>query len=253
MYAEWFSAYLVPLIIDNGAIAVLPNYRLTPEHTGDDILEDIASLGDWLTSSLPTYLASKDSSIEPDLSRILMSGDSAGGWMALQSILSLPENTFRACFIQYPVVNAIPISPDAILMGNPVPPKSDLDEFLASMKPGTIISGATPPARATIMSLLLAYGRWDEFFGTGQHLMPETRIETAKFFVPTYIMHGKDDSLVPLKWTEKFVDRARELFPHTRFDLVTPPGEHGFDDSIYKEDHPWLAEMLKSVEKDWLE
>ncbi|EMD63951.1 hypothetical protein GGP41_002725 [Bipolaris sorokiniana] len=253
LYPPWYSAYMIPLIVRNKAIAIVPNYRLTPEHTGDEILEDIASLGNWLTSSLPTYLASKDSSIEPDFSRILVTGDSAGGWMALQSVLSLPEKTFRACFIQYPVVNAIPYSPDDTILGGPFPPKKNLDDFLATMKPGTVVSAATPPARSQIMPLLLAYGRWDEFFGTGQHLMPDTRIETAKSFIPTYVLHGKDDSIVPIKWTEKFVERARELFPDTRFDLVARPGEHGFDDSIYEEDEPWLADMVKNVEKDWLE
>jgi acetyl esterase/lipase len=253
MYAEWFSAYLVNFIIRNNAIAVVPNYRLTPEHTGNEILEDITSLVEWLKSSLPTYLASKDSSINADLSRVLSLGDSAGGWMALQSVLSLPENTFRACFVQYPVVNAIPISPDDVLFGERIPPKKELDDFIANIKPGTVVSAATPPARSPLMAMLLAHGRWDEIFGTGQHLMPETRIESAKFFVPTYIIHGKDDTIVPVKWTEKFVKRARELFPDTTIELVTRPGEHGFDDSIYEDEEPWLAEILRKVEKDWLE
>lgn len=252
MYPEWFSAYLVPLFIRNNAIAVVPNYRLTPEHTGDDILDDIASLGGWLTASLSTFLKSKEPSIEPDLSRVLVTGDSAGGWMSLQSVLSLPEKTFRACFIQYPVVNNWHSSPNDIIMGLRIPPEKELNEFLATLEPGTIISAATPPARLSIMSMLQAYGRWDEFFGKGPHLMPYTRMETAKSFVPTYILHGKDDTLVPVSGTEKFVERARELFPETRFELVTPPGEHGFDDAIYEEDEPWLAEMVKSVENDWL-
>ena len=70
--------------------------------------------------------------------------------------------------------------------------------------------------------------------------------------VNTYILHGKDDTLVPVSGTEKFVARAKELFPETKFKLVTPPGEHGFDDSIYEEDEPWLAEMVREVETDWL-
>ena len=253
MYPEWFSAYMVHFLIRNNAIAVFPNYRLTPEHTGDDILEDIASLGTWLTSSLSAYVKSKEPSVEPDLSRVLVAGDSAGGWMSLQSVLSLPENTFRACFIQYPMVSNCTLSPDAITMGQPIAPKEELDGFLASIKPGTIISAATPPARMGVMTMLQAHGRWGEFFGTGPHLMPYTRIESAKFFVPLYVLHGKDDTLVPVKETEKFVERARQLFPETRIELATPPGEHGFDDSIYEEDEPWLAELIKGVEKSWLE
>ncbi|KAF2437445.1 alpha/beta-hydrolase [Karstenula rhodostoma CBS 690.94] len=252
VYAPWFAGYLVPFLIRNNAIAILPNYRLAPEHTGDDILSDIASLGTWLTTSLPAYLASKNPSISPDLSRVLVSGESAGGWVALQSVLSLPQNTFRACLLQYPVVNAFPTSPDDIIMGESIPPKEVLDEFLASIVPGTIISAARPPARDAVAPMLRAHGRWGEFFGTERHLMPDTRIEDAGFFVPTYILHGRDDTNVGVEWTEGFVARARELFPKTRFELVTPEGDHGFDGDVYEEEAGWLGELLRGVEGEWL-
>lgn len=82
--------------------------------------------------------------------------------------------------------------------------------------------------------------------------MPDTRIEEAKFFVPTYILHGRDDSNVPVEETEKFVEKARRLFPETRFEVAIQPGDHGFEGQIYEEDEPWLKELLSGVEKDWL-
>ncbi|KAF1962094.1 alpha/beta-hydrolase [Byssothecium circinans] len=251
-YPDWFSAFFVPFLHRNNAIAILPNYRLAPEHTGDDILEDIADFWTWFRSSLPSYVSSKDPSLELDFSKVLVSGDSAGGWCALQSVLTLPQLTLKACLIQYPVTNAFPTSPDDTPFGEAIPPKEVLDEFLAGIVPGTIISGATPPARDGVSVMLRAHGRWGEFFGTGKHIMPDTRIEDAKFFVPTYIIHGKDDTNVLVKWTHAFVEKAERLFPETRFKLVTPPGEHGFDVEIYEEDEPWLVELLKGVEKDWL-
>jgi fermentation-respiration switch protein FrsA (DUF1100 family) len=120
------------------------------------------------------------------------------------------------------------------------------------MVPGAVISAARPPARDAVAPMLRAHGRWGEFFGTGKHLMPDTRIEDADFFVPTYVLHGRDDTNVPLKWTEKFVARARELFPEVGFELATPPGDHGFDGDVYEEDEAWLEELLKGVERDWL-
>jgi acetyl esterase/lipase len=229
----------------------MPNYRLAPEHTGDDILEDIADFWTWLRSSLPTYLAFKELSISPDLSNVLVHGESAGGWCALQSILTQPKSTFKACFLQYPVVNAFPTSPDDIIMGESLPPKEVLDEFLASLVPGTMISSVTPPARDFVAPMLRAYKRWGEFFGTGKHIMPDTAFEDAKFFVPTYIVHGRDDTNVPVKWTHEFVEKARKVLPEAKFMVVTPPGDHGFDGAIY-EDEPWLKQVLKGVERDWL-
>lgn len=242
----------MPFLHRNNAITVLPNYRLAPEHNGDDILEDIADFWTWFRSSLPTYVASKAPSIELNFSKVLVSGDSAGSWCALQSILSLPQSTFKACLIQYPVTNAFPTSPDDILFGHAIPPKEVLDEFLAGIVPGTIISSAIPPARDWMSPMLRAHGRWAEVFGNGKHLMPDTRLDDAKFFVPTYIIHGKDDTVVPVKWTHAFVEKAKKLLPEARFELVTPPGDHGFDIDIYEEDEPWLRELLKEVEEDWL-
>ncbi|KAJ4345308.1 uncharacterized protein N0V89_011438 [Didymosphaeria variabile] len=224
VYAPWFAGYLVPFLLRNNAIAILPNYRLVPEHTGDDILEDIRDFNTWLTSSLPTYLASKAPSIEPDLSSILISGESAGAWPALQSVLELPRSTYKACLLAYPVLSTIPTHPDDIIMGESIPSNEVLEDFLAGIIPGTIISAARPPARDAVAPMLRAHGRWGEFFGTGKHLMPDTRIEDAKFFVPTYILHGRDDTNVPVTETERFVQRARELFPKVRFELETPPG-----------------------------
>jgi fermentation-respiration switch protein FrsA (DUF1100 family) len=137
-------------------------------------------------------------------------------------------------------------------MGEAIPPKEVLDEFLANIVPGTIISSAMPPARDAVAPMLRAHRRWGEFFGTAKHLMPDTRIEDAKFFAPTYIIHGKDDTNVPVKWSHAFVEKAKQIFPDTRFELVTPPGDHGFDAEIYEEDEPWLGKLLRDVEKDWL-
>jgi len=46
-YPNWFANWLVPLVHRNSAIAVLPNYRLIPEHTGNDIQSDLASFWTW--------------------------------------------------------------------------------------------------------------------------------------------------------------------------------------------------------------
>lgn len=236
----------------NKAIAVLPNYRLAPEHTNNDDLEDIADFATWFRSSLPTYLASEEPSIELDFSKVLASGDSAGGWCALQSISSLPQSTFKACLIHYPVTNVIPTSPDDTLCGEAIPPKVVLEEFLAGIVSGTIISSAMPPARLWVAPMLRAHGRWGEFFGTGKYSMPDTRLDDATFFVPTHIIHGRDDSVVPVTWSHAFVEKAMRIFPETRFSLVTPPGDHGFDAEMYEEDEPWLGELLKAAEEDWL-
>jgi fermentation-respiration switch protein FrsA (DUF1100 family) len=182
----------------------------------------------------------------------MVTGDSAGGWCALQSVLTQPASTFRACFTQYPVVNAFPMTPDDIVCGEAVPPESELTSLLASIKPGTILSAVTPPTRDSLSVMLRAYKRWDEFFGTGLHIMPLEAIEDAEAFVPTFIVHGRDDTNVPVGYTEELVEKARGRFPGTKVELVTPPGDHGFDGDVYEEDEEWLRSMLKGIEDEWL-
>ena len=154
--------------------------------------------------------------------------------------------------IQYPVLSTIDTKPDDIIGGEALPPRKLIDDFLANLVPGSIISGATPPERDFVAPLLRAYGLWGKYFGEGKHLMPNTRIEDAEFFIPTHIMHGRGDTNVPVEGSRKFVERGRELFPGVRFEIVTPEGDHGFDGRIYEEDEEWLAEFLKGVEEDWL-
>lgn len=100
--------------------------------------------------------------------------------------------------------------------------------------------------------MLRAYGRWAEFFGEGDYLWPLTRLESAEYFVPTYIIHGKDDTNVPVEWSHEFVEKARKKFPEGKFEIVTPPGDHGFDTEIYEEDEEWLGEIMDKVRADWL-
>ncbi|KAH7379131.1 Alpha/Beta hydrolase protein [Phaeosphaeria sp. MPI-PUGE-AT-0046c] len=251
-YPDWFAGYYVPFLHRNSAISILPNYRLIPEHSGDDILADLSSFWTWLRDAFPAYLASQNPSITPDLSRVLVSGESAGGWCALQSVLTQPASTFRACFTQYPVVNAFPMSPDDKVCGEDVPPESELDQLLAAIKPGTVLSAVTPPARDSLSVMLRAYKRWDEFFGTGKYIMPLSAIEDAEVFVPTFILHGKDDTNVPVEYTVELVEKARTRFPEVKVELATPPGDHGFDGDVYEEDEEWLRDMLRGVEGEWL-
>lgn len=240
------------MIIRNNAIAILPNYRLVPEHTGDDILADITDFWTWIRISLPEYLSSKNPSITTDFSKILVSGDSAGAWCALQSVFTQPEHTFKACLVQYPVLCAIPTSPDELCCGEPIPPKEVLESEIASIIPGTIISGVTPPARDWLAPMLRAHGRWAEFFGQGEYLWPLTRLDEAEYFVTTYVIHGKDDTNVPVKWSHIFVEKARKKFPGTKIEIITPPGDHGFDGELHEEDEEWLREIMAEVQGDWL-
>jgi fermentation-respiration switch protein FrsA (DUF1100 family) len=154
--------------------------------------------------------------------------------------------------VQYPIVNAFSMEPEDIVCGGAIPPEFELNDFLASIKPGTVLSGVTPPARDSVSVMLRAYKRWDESFGTGKHIMPLESVEDAEWFTPTFILHGRDDTNVKVEYSGELVEKARKKFPEVKVELVTPPGEHGFDGDVYEEDEKWLYELLREVEGEWL-
>lgn len=49
-YPNWLANWLIPLVHRNKAIIVSPNYRLLPEHNGNDIQEDLADFWTWYES-----------------------------------------------------------------------------------------------------------------------------------------------------------------------------------------------------------
>jgi acetyl esterase/lipase len=97
---------LLELVQSQGAILVCPDYRLLPEATGLDILSDIDSFWSWFSANLESELTSHFNPIlRPDFDRILVTGDSAGGFCAIQSILRHPELSVKAVIMPYPMLH----------------------------------------------------------------------------------------------------------------------------------------------------
>ncbi|KAB2571388.1 putative carboxylesterase 15 [Lasiodiplodia theobromae] len=94
LHAPWFPSYLLTYATAHSAIIISPDYRLLPEAGGKDILSDISSLWSWLLTSLHAYVVLRDplnTSCGVDLGKILVTGESAGGWLAIQSALMHPS------------------------------------------------------------------------------------------------------------------------------------------------------------------
>lgn len=256
LYPDWFANYLVNFIHRTNAIAVLPNYRLVPEHSGDDILDDVRDLWKWVEEELEGYIASLHPSVELDPSRLLVGGDSAGGWTALHSAFILPEGKIKSLFLQYPMTRRLPDADRPAPLGDSAPPLSLIEEHITSVPAGSVISSAIPPARFDLCdALAVHYHRWEERFGTGKHLHPINVLEGAKFFPPTLIVHGAQDGDVSLTECEEFVNKVGAVLGSGVQDnvkLVVVDGDHGFDSELVESDTPWLKEKLEWIEQIWL-
>jgi acetyl esterase/lipase len=244
----------VPFIHRTQAIVVSPNYRLTPEHTGAEILEDLADFWRWLQDGgLTSYLTSQNVDVELDFDHILASGDSAGGYLALMSGLLQPKGSIKAILAQYPMTNELRIEPDKDFFGQPAAPESLVDEHMNNVKPGVVVSSSVPPERTNLTYGLGAHGRYLQYFGSDKNMWPLHLIDEKNWLPPTWIHHGDADIAVNIEDSRAFVAKC-EAIGGLEVKLKVLEGEnHGFDVQAKEDELPWLKDGLKWVEEKWLQ
>ncbi|KAK9365607.1 Alpha/Beta hydrolase [Lipomyces kononenkoae] len=273
LFPDWFPNWVLDLAYRHAAIIVSPNYRLIPEATGLQILDDIEDFWKWLHSPALTGLLSNQSSLsntlELDLGRIITAGESAGGLLSIQTALSHPDE-IRACTAAYPVVDIedryFSAAFEKVILGAPQFPESIVTDHVENMVPGSVVSSSIPPARIPLMLGIVQQGRLLEFYmreATSdedvKRLLPMRRIEDADAKLPAgglFINHGAQDTAVPLEGSEKFVAKIRTLMKGKQgadnVTLTIQDGDHGYDTQTTL-DEDWVQDGLKAVVSAWLE
>ncbi|RMZ69973.1 Alpha beta hydrolase fold-3 [Pyrenophora seminiperda CCB06] len=257
LYPDWIAAFKVPFLHRTRAIALLPNYRLLPEHTGADILQDMADFWSWFhAGEAEAFLGNlqQHTGISLDHDKVLVAGDSAGGYMALMSGLLQPKGSIKTILAQYPMTNYLRAKADRAFFGGAEPPKETvLFEHLKAMKPGEVVSSVVPPARLGLSYVMAVYGHYLKYFGSEDEKMwPVGLVSEKKWLPPTWILHGGADSAVSVEDSKLFVKKCEGL-DGVEVKLTVREGmEHGFDGAAKEEEEAWLKEGLKWVEEKWL-
>jgi len=188
--------------------------------------------------------------IEADLEKITAYGESAGGTLAIQSGLVQPLGFIKAVIAAYPGLNS-GAKRTAPILGVPTIPPNVLEEFVQNKEPGKIVTSAEPPARMYIALSIVQQGRTLEFFGTDERLFPVLALQTLGDMPFVLILHGRDDSPVPIEGGIRLAEMVKERFGSGKVDLRIEAGEHGFD-SMATLDMPWLKAGLSRVTELWL-
>jgi acetyl esterase/lipase len=188
-----------------------------------------------------------------DYEKVMVTGDSAGGYMALMSALTQPGDRFKVVLAQYPMTNYLRREPTDTVFGQPTPGVEVIQQHISSITPGTTISSAIPPARFGLSYALSAYDQYLTYFGSDPQLWPIGMIEDAKSMPPTWIIHGEADTAVEVRDSQDFVEKwiSREVRGEVRLSVV-PGMEHGFDIGMKETEEDWLREGLEWVEGKWL-
>jgi len=105
MFPDFVPDWALNYCIQSNAIWVTPDYRLMPESTGLEILEDLDDFWSWVDKGLGGYLESvgRGGLVEGGgKNRVLVYGESAGGYLAIQSVLRR-KGGVKAVIAAYPV------------------------------------------------------------------------------------------------------------------------------------------------------
>lgn len=252
--ADW----LLNLALHHQVIIFMPDYRLIPESTGLDILSDLHDFFAWLAE--PSNLTSiLPANVVPDVENVLISGESAGGWLALQSGFHVPKRV-KAVISQYPMIDLrnrwYTEDFEKQIFRPPLPQldRSILVDHVANLRGDEVITSPSPPARQELFMSMLQQGSFGKFFGDDGALYPIEvldKLETGKI-PPTWILHGKDDSVIPIEGSYKYVEALRKAHPDAEIHVSYQPGDHGFDgDPSVNLESDWVKEGLSFIGKYW--
>jgi len=176
---------------------VSPAYRLLPEANGSEILNDITDFWSWVRTSLPARIAEIRPHLTLDVHCTAATGESAGGYLALQSAFLQPAGTIKAVMAQY-----CTIYPDIALWnprpadGGPAEAHAIIEKYLSGSPLGTVRLSSPFPATIELASPVKQTGCHRDWMGGDGRLTLEYGLRTAAELPPIWIMQGIDDQRV---------------------------------------------------------
>ncbi|CAM1503241.1 Fc.00g080170.m01.CDS01 [Cosmosporella sp. VM-42] len=241
---HFLSRWALELTEAEGAIMVSPAYRLLPEAKGSDILEDLKDFWAWVRGSLPTLIAERWPGLSLDLGHTAVCGESAGGYLSIQSAILFPEAEIKAVLAQYPAMH-----PDISAWSPDPKPVADaeanalIDKYVAEIKPGAIRVSSPFPVLVEFMIAILKTGRYPEILGDDKRLTLGYGLREAGAIPPVWVMQGTSDQIMPKAATDELVAKFRELRAEVPLLYSVQPGDHGFDGAHGLEE-PYIAEGI---------
>lgn len=264
---EWFPQWLLDLAKASNAIILSANYRLLPEATGLDIINDVEDLWKWLSTSLPDILERQlDPPIMADFDRILVSGESAGGLLSIILALKYPKK-IRAAIACYPIIDmaAFGRGIDKPILGNTFS-RDAIDRLVAEATTESIISTDFNQTRLLAMLSCLQHGALDSLYSRGIwqaeqriQLYPLEKLKNQDVEYPSggiTIIHGTKDSVVSPKGSQDFLEIVQKMTEIRNngpaVSLSLQDGEHYFDTDVRLEES-WLQRSLARCREHWLQ
>ncbi|KAI3397263.1 hypothetical protein diail_11062 [Diaporthe ilicicola] len=227
-------------VTKHGYALVSADYRLCPQVSVGEVLDDVKDCLSWTATELPGKLADSGSSkgCKVDTARLAVSGSSAGGYLALLAGLyaTAGPGVPKVVLPIYPITD-----PLGAFFTNPQPhplgrvEKATLAPFLDPKAPVQTHTAREKDPRASfyfymmqeaVLAQLLHIREGDDTF------IVAPQIRKRGGYLPTFVVHGDADKFVGVEQSDEVVDALREVGAVVEYER--PKGlDHLFD---FKED-----------------
>lgn len=239
------------------AIFISPSYRLAPETPAVSILDDVSDFWTWLHAHLASAVTARWPHLTADLSRLAAVGESAGGYLTLQSALQFNGVArLRAAIAQYPSMFT------DLKAFNLAPPKVDaaLAEAVAGYvaaakaKPESVVVSAGWPERVDLLIGAFVTGVVRDVLGEdaeGRLTLGYALAKAEEVPPPVWVIQGDEDVLIAKAATDELVEIVRREKPGAEVKYTVREGGHGFDAVNTLEDE-WVREGVEFIKGYWL-
>jgi acetyl esterase/lipase len=197
---EQQGAALMGHLAERGWVSVALNYRLSPRGTWPDQIIDVKRALHWVKTHIADYGG------DPDF--VVITGGSAGGHLCALAALTPGVDAFQPGFeeVDTSVQAAVPFYGVYDMVNRDGTGRADMEDLLARL----VFKSRLADARDA----------WEQ-------ACPMSWIGGAA--PPLFVIHGTNDSLVPVEQARSFVRMLREGSDHEVVYAELPRAQHGFD------------------------
>lgn len=191
---------LMSHLAELGWISVSINYRHSPRNTWPDHITDVKRAITWVKTHIAQYGG------DPDF--VAVTGGSAGGHLSSMAALTANDPVFQPGF------------EDADTRVQAAVPFYGVYDF-------TRTDGALHPGMMPVLEAHVFKQRLRDSPASFQSASPVTHI--AADAPPFFVLHGRNDSLIPVEQARDFVARLREVSRQPVVYAELPLAQHAFD------------------------
>jgi len=191
---------LMAHLVQRGWVCVAPNYRLSPRSTWPDHIVDVKKVLAWVKTNIAAHGG------DPEF--VVITGGSAGGHLCSLAALTPGLAEFQPGFEEADTrVNACVAFYGVYDFTNRHgTSRADMQPFLEKRVFKSLVADDRP--------------RWEQA-STISHVGPEAP--------PFFVLHGTNDSLVPVEQARTFVDELRKTSGNPVVYAELPLAQHAFD------------------------